>query len=184
MARYRGTDQNDAFKGTTGDDRMEGFGGNDYLYGGSGKDVLIGGDGNDWLEGGLGNDTLDGGNGNDIITGGAGRDVMTGGAANDIFVFNPGDVGATPARADTITDFGDGTDLIDLSAIDADVTRSGDQAFRFIGTSAFTGRAGELRYQTVDHVTWLAADVDGDKQADGYIALDGTHAVHPSDLVL
>lgn len=184
MARYRGTDQNDALKGTTGNDRMEGLGGNDYLYGGSGRDVLLGGDGNDWLDGGRGNDTLDGGNGNDILVGGAGRDVMTGGGANDIFVFNPGDTGATPETADRITDFGNGADLIDLSAIDADVTRSGDQAFRFIGTNAFTGRAGELRYQVVDHVTWLAADVDGDKIADGYIALDGVNRLHPSELVL
>ena len=44
--------------------------------------------------------------------GGAGNDALTGGAGNDTFVFRPQD------GVDTITDFGTGTNKIDLSAFD------------------------------------------------------------------
>lgn len=157
---------------------------NDYLSGNGGANLLAGSGGNDFLYGLGGDDRLSGGDANDIIAGGPGVDVMSGGNANDIFLFAPGDIGATPETADRITDFGTASDLIDLSALDADVTRGGDQAFAFLGTKAFTGDAGELRYQVVNGTTWLAADVDGDRQADGYIALDGIHAVQPGELVL
>lgn len=157
---------------------------NDSLTGNDAANWLSGGGGNDFLYGLGGNDQITGGDGNDIITGGRGADVMSGGNANDIFVFAAGDIGTTPETADRITDFGTASDLIDLSGIDADVTRGGDQAFTFLGTRAFTGDAGELRYQIVDGTTWLAADVNGDRVADGYIALDGVHAVQPGELIL
>lgn len=157
---------------------------NDYFSGNGADNFLSGGGGNDLLYGLDGDDRLLGGDANDIITGGRGADMMTGGAANDIFVFGAGDIGTTPETADRITDFTRGSDLIDLSALDADAGRGGDQAFAFIGTRAFTGDAGELRYQVIAGTTWLAADVDGDRQADGYIALDGSHALQASDLVL
>lgn len=157
---------------------------NDSLSGDAGANRLSGGGGNDFLFGRDGNDVLSGGDANDIITGGRGADVLSGGNANDIFVFADGDIGATPDAADRITDFGTASDLIDLSGVDADATRGGDQAFRFLGTRAFTGNAGELRYQVVGNTTWLAADVDGDGEADGYLALDGIHAVQPAELIL
>ena len=69
----------------------------------------MGGNGKDVLDGGGQNDTLDGGNGNDTLIGGAGNDALTGGAGADTFVYNQGN------GADTITDFGAGNDLIDLS---------------------------------------------------------------------
>ena len=65
------------------------------------QDTYTGTDGDDTLEGGAGDDTL---------TGGAGDDTLTGGEGRDIFVFGAGD------GDDTITDFTDRTDLIDLSA--------------------------------------------------------------------
>jgi len=46
---------------------------------------------------------------NDTIIGGAGNDILTGGFGDDMFVFNSG------GGADTITDFGEGNDVIDLS---------------------------------------------------------------------
>jgi Ca2+-binding RTX toxin-like protein len=155
---------------------------NDSLSGDAGANWLSGGGGNDFLYGRDGDDRITGGDGNDFIFGGRGADVLSGGAANDIFA--AGDIGTTPETADRITDFGYGADLIDLSGLDADVTKGGDQAFTFIGTRAFSGDAGELRYQVVGNTTWLAADVDGDKVADGYLALDGIHQVLPGDLIL
>jgi Ca2+-binding RTX toxin-like protein len=63
--------------------------------------MLIGFAGNDTLKGGGGRDTLDGGTGDDLLRGGAGPDV---------FLFAPG------CGADTIADFADGVDRMDLSA--------------------------------------------------------------------
>jgi serralysin len=52
-------------------------------------------------------------------------------------------------------------DWIDLSAIDANTAISGNQAFDFIGSDAFTA-AGQLRLSN----GILYADTNGDKAAD------------------
>ena len=57
-----------------------------------------------------GNDRLFGGQGNDRLDGGMGDDTLSGGPAGDVFVFAPGH------GADTITDFTDTVDQIDLTA--------------------------------------------------------------------
>ncbi len=80
---------------------------------GSGHDDTLTGDARDnRLSGGEGADTLSGGAGADILIGGAGSDVLTGGAGDDLFRFASGD------GADTIADFTDGEDRIDLEAYD------------------------------------------------------------------
>ena len=87
-----------------GDDRwdtIQGLDGNDSLYG------LVG---SDRLEGGAGADKLYGGDGDDVLIGGAGQDTLTGGAGADLFIIGLGD------GANTIADFQDGVDHIDLSA--------------------------------------------------------------------
>jgi Ca2+-binding RTX toxin-like protein len=101
------------------------------VAGGSGNDVLNfaaatatskvtidGGAGNDQITGGAANDTINGGAGNDIITGGAGADNLTGGEGNDVFVYAAvaQSFGTTSATIDKITDFGTGSDKIDVSA--------------------------------------------------------------------
>eukprot|EP01030_Chromulinospumella_sphaerica_P022528 gene22527-biopygen20082 len=88
----------------TGDDRW------DTVLGLDGNDTLNGLGGSDRLEGGLGADKLYGGDGDDVLIGGAGQDTLTGGAGADIFVIGLGD------GANTIADFQDGIDRIDLSA--------------------------------------------------------------------
>ena len=95
------------------------------------------------LRGDAGDDTLTGGAGNDRITGGGGEDTLTGGDGADIFVFaSTGE--RTEVASDEITDFQHSVDKIDLSAIDADTTQSGNQAFTFNPSGAFTHHAGEL----------------------------------------
>ena len=132
-------------------------------------------DGNDKLYGRAGDDSLDGGAGTDWLEGGAGRDVVAGGSGSDRFVFRPGDFGgADAASADRIIDFGDADgDRIHLSLIDADSTAAGDQAFSWLGDGAFTGVAGQLRYEQVDGNTYVSGDVNGDGIADFMIRLDG-----------
>ena len=91
------------------------------------------------------------------------------------FVYRP----RLPRSAgDLITDFSDG-DLIDLSAIDAKVKRGGIQQFTFIGSNAFNGRSGELRY--ADGV--LSGDVNGDGQADFQIAIGNSYALDADDII-
>jgi Ca2+-binding RTX toxin-like protein len=94
-----GTDGNDNLTGTSGNDIINSLEGDDVLTGLQGSDVLNGGDGNDILYGGKGSDTLNGGLGNDNLVGGAG---------NDVFVLGAG------LGVDTISDFGNGQDTIQL----------------------------------------------------------------------
>jgi serralysin len=152
-----GNEINNAVVGNAGANILSGGGGNDTLSGLLGDDMLIGGDGNDRLDGGLGIDTL---------IGASGADVLFGGAGNDKFIYTNITDSAVGAR-DSITDFTSGQDVIDLSAIDADTIQAGDQAFSFIGSAAFHGAAGELRFAA----GILTGDVNGDGVADFQIGV-------------
>jgi Ca2+-binding RTX toxin-like protein len=147
---------------------LAGLGGEDILRGAGGADVLRGGDGNDWLEGG------------------AARDRLEGGAGADNFVFADGDFGGlTGSGADQITDFSSAEhDRIRLGGVDANSTLDGDQAFAFVGTDAFHGVAGELRYEQISGNTYVQGDTDGDGVADFWIRLDGTHNLSTGDFGL
>lgn len=148
--------------------------GNDLMIGSSQSDSLAGNDGNDVLRGNGGTDTLSGGGGSDRLNGGAGADVLTGGAGRDTFIFSS----RSEASRDTVTDF-DRYDRIDLSGIDANEAKRGDQAFKFISEHAFTKHAGEL------HVSngVLSGDVDGDGKADFAITVKGV-ALTVDDFIL
>ena len=146
----------------------------DQLTGDGGANTLSGGAGNDRLIGLGGNDRLEGGDGDDVLTGGAGVDRLIGGAGKDVFAFDDGDSGAIKRLADTIVDFSraDG-DKIDLSAIDAVERTVRDEKFTAIGTGAFHGVAGELRFVTTGAVTFVEGDTDGDKVADFALTVNG-----------
>jgi Ca2+-binding RTX toxin-like protein len=103
----------DQMDGGAGADRLKGNDGNDSLAGGLGNDRLEGNQGDDFLRGQAGDDTILGGGGRDRINGGSGDDALTGGSAIDTFVFLqvPNGGGGT----NTITDFQDGLDLLDIS---------------------------------------------------------------------
>jgi len=94
--------------GTPGNDNLTGTSGNDIINGSEGDDVLTGLRGNDVLNGGDGNDILSGGKGFDTLNGGLGNDNLVGGAGNDVFVLGAG------LGVDTISDFGNGQDTIQL----------------------------------------------------------------------
>jgi Ca2+-binding RTX toxin-like protein len=141
------------------------------LIGSSYADRLHGDNGANSLTGGAGNDLLNGNGGNDWIYGGDGADQLYGGMGNDKFVFKALSQ-STGSSFDSIVDFLLGDDRIDVSAIDASTKSSGDQAFTFVGTAAFKGVAGELRYVKSASDTYIYADVNGDKKADLTIYLD------------
>ncbi|SKA39522.1 type I secretion C-terminal target domain (VC_A0849 subclass) [Enhydrobacter aerosaccus] len=112
-----------------------------------------------------------GNEGNNRITGGGGADTLTGGAGNDTFVFTAAS-DSTPAAADTITDFTQGSDSLDLSAIGQ---------FRWLGTAAFDHQANALHYASAGGITTLSADINGDGVADFAVNLTGTLPLTTAD---
>jgi Ca2+-binding RTX toxin-like protein len=188
-----GRDGADTVTGGAGDDRMRGDGGDDLVQGDEGDDLVRGGAGADTVYGGEGDDTLTGDaagdrlfgdDGDDVLTGGAGRDTLYGGADADSFVFRfatDSAVGST--LRDLIVGFETGLDLIDLRQMDASSLLTGNQAFTFIGTGAFTSVAGQLR---AIHGTSsvIQGDVNGDGVADFELQLNGIATVNVNDILL
>ncbi|MCC1494055.1 calcium-binding protein [Cognatishimia sp. F0-27] len=137
---------------------------NDTIIGNDGDNVLKGQRGDDFIEALGGDDTISAGGGNDTIWGGAGNDVVFGdNSASVTFIGGPGadryesrvvggadtfiyqsldDSGTNLLEADRIIRFSRSDDRIDVSAIDADPTTPGDQAFVIV--EAFTNTPGEL----------------------------------------
>jgi Ca2+-binding RTX toxin-like protein len=181
-----GTAQNTGGAGTdtlSGFENLMGSAFDDALTGTTGANVLTGLAGNDTLNGGAGADTLVGGAGNDTLVGGSGADILTGGLDADRFVFSAlGD--SAPGAPDSITDFTHGTDLIDLSAIDANTSLSGNQAFVFSGQNANVVPLSVTWFESGGN-TIIRADVNGNTTADFMITLTGTnHNLSASDFIL
>jgi hypothetical protein len=101
---------------------------------------------------------------------------MDGGSASDRFVFAAiSDSGPDGAQRDVIDNFESG-DLIDLAAIDANASVSGDQAFNFV--AVFTGTAGQLQWEQIGAGSFVvSADVDGDATADFSLQIYGVPGV-------
>lgn len=130
---------------------------------------------------------LDGGAGFDTLIGGGGKDILTGGTGNDVFVFQKVSDSFAGAQRDIITDFGAKSgdwDLIDVSGIDA-ITGGANDAFRWIGTSEFSGKGGELRFYFDDklNATVVEGDVDGGV-ADFQIELTGKYFLNANQFIL
>ena len=94
---------------------ITGTSGNDSLTGTAASETINGLAGNDTLRGGAGADTLLGGDGTDKLYGDDGADRLTGGAGIDTFHYTIAQVSSTRTSVDTITDFGNGADLIDFT---------------------------------------------------------------------
>ena len=163
-----------------GSDRQDTLIGNsaaNMLEGGNADDILSAFGGDDTLFGGNGEDNIVGGNGNDYISGDRHRDRLTGGDGEDIFAFlNILDSGPANTERDNITDFTQGQDLIDLTAL-------GDL---FFGGTAFSGAAGEIIYYHVagGTRTVVEIDTDGDSVADfGILLSNAAHTMTAADFL-
>jgi hypothetical protein len=130
------------------------------------------------VAGGDGTDSITGGSGNDIIEGRGRGDTLTGGGGNDIFLYRSVDHSNSIER-DGIQDFSFG-DLVDLSQIDANTNTAENEAFTFISNAAFSGTAGELRFENISlggPVWMVQGDVDGNGISDIEIVL----VINPPD---
>lgn len=184
----------DTFVGTKGNDSVFGGGDDDVLAGGNGDDELNGDGDNDLIDGGKGDDYINGGLLNDTMIGGTGRDTMEGISGNDVFVFRSiRDSDARLSRADQVWQFSNagvdpmnGADLLDLSQIDAIPSTAGDDALTFIGTEAFSGSGGEVRWSAIAGTGGLVVeiDIDGAGSPDMSIWLVQTAAILEADFLL
>ncbi|WP_404286112.1 hypothetical protein ACD578_14750 [Microvirga sp. RSM25] len=126
------------------------------------------------LTGNAGVNRLSGGAGNDRLTGGLGQDSLAGGAGRDVFVFDDRDTSASKSKADYILDFSRRqSDRIDLSAIDANTRKRGDQKFSFIGDEKSFSKAGEMRFEKTKSTTYIYLNTDNDRSAEAVIKIKG-----------
>ncbi|HEX2804092.1 MAG TPA: hypothetical protein VHN55_08960, partial [Sphingomicrobium sp.] len=124
--------------------------------------VLVGHDGTDIMIGSAGNDFFAN------ITGQvSGNDVYTGNGGADIYDYT---WAADSMNGDTITDF-DIDDVIDLRFNNLNPGGSPVLANHFIGAAAFSGTAGEYRYQIDGTVTVVQVDSDGDTIVDQVLTI-------------
>jgi len=198
----------DWLEGGEGDDYLSGGTGADELWGGNGTDTAsyyessaavsvnldthtaTGGDAAgdklheiENLSGSAHHDTLVGDENDNILNGKGGTDTLTGNDGADRFVFAPSESGLA-RLADRILDFSqaDG-DLIDVKAVGH---KFGVDSLTctFIGDDAFSGQAGELRFEQSGTTTWVSCDVDGDATADFQILCTGTINFTANDFLL
>ena len=164
----------------TGFEDAETGDGDDVIFGTSGANNLGSHSGHDVVFGLGGNDRIFTGNGNDKIVGGAGADVMAGGNEVDYYIYlSVADSGPTKATRDTLGNFIDNSDLIDLSRIDAN-TKNGaavNDPFVYINamgeeSAVFTKAAGQLRSYWTVAGQMIEGDVNGDGKADFSIFVD------------
>lgn len=146
-------------------------------------ETAVSGTGNDLANTLTGNalaNVLNGMGGADTLIGAEGADSLTGGSGADRFVFRLGDSGVDgdPGSRDVVMDFVHGEDRLDLRQIDANIATMADEAFSFIGTGAFSGASGQLRYEAFAGGVTVLADLDGDMVADfSFNLLDQTKLI-------
>jgi len=142
-------------------------------------------------KGGAGADRISGNSAANRIEGGGGTDWLDGGAGGDTFVFaSLADSHIYQRRSDgkkyapdLISDFKSGEDRIDVSGIDAVWGTPQNDAFELIGAAAFSGRAGELRWEVGAGIVHVFGDVDGDLNADLLILLR-TDSIAAGDFIV
>jgi hypothetical protein len=98
---------------------------------------------------------------------------MRGGVGADRFIYTATSDSTSAAR-DVIIDFVHDTDIIDLSAIDANTAWSDNQAFAFAGQTS-NAVANSITWFESNGNTIVQADVNGNTAADLVIVLNGTN---------
>lgn len=134
-----------------------------------------------------GDDILNGEAGADTLIGGLGRDTLDGGLGHDTFVFETAkDSASGYYDADWINNFSVlGSDKIDLSLIDGDVSVAGVQELVFIEDRAFSS-AGQIRFEANgSSATSILINLDADiNTIEMRINLDRAYSLTAQDFIL
>ncbi|MCB1517809.1 MAG: hypothetical protein KDJ19_09370 [Hyphomicrobiaceae bacterium] len=149
----------DEIRGGNQSDTLKGQGGIDTLLGQNGSDTLIGGMQGDTLRGGNQSDLLKGQEGNDLLFGERGDDVLIGGGGRDQFGF------ARHDGSDTLKDFQNGKDMIDLSA------------FGFASEAKALSHFFEIGNNHDSHIGFSAAGTEIDIQGINLSKLDASDII-------
>lgn len=196
----------DQLFGGAGADQLHGDTGADILVGGAGDDVFYIDHANDVIIEGVGGGydivhatvnytlaagiaiqelraegavNLTGNGSSNRLVAGTGVNSLTGGGGRDVFVFDFSS--STSSSRDTITDFTQGLDRIDLGGIDANSGLASDQAFLGLGSSAVANRLWWLASGS-DLILW--GDVDGNATADFELLLKNLANLTTADIIL
>jgi len=163
--------------------------GNDHgedISGTFGNDTIVGTTASERIFGLVGKDDIFGGDGDDIIYGGSGSDFMWGEAGADTFAFDFARESIYRTnKFDVIMDFnGAEGDMIDLSSIDANTVRFGNQSFVFAGNGDGRAARGQIDYLYSNGDTHLFGYTDRDRNPDFYLRLDGIVEIDESNFIL
>ena len=160
-----GSAKADVLVGNHFGDQFQGLAGADQIFGRMGADTLIGG---------LGNDSLFGGNAADRLSGGDGADQFVFGHTGESRLSDP----------DRITDFTQGSDLINLVKINQNEIALGLPTLTFIQDLPFSATAPELRFAAAGSDTRVEIDKDGDGGEDFAVILTGNFTLTAADFAL
>jgi Ca2+-binding RTX toxin-like protein len=209
VENLRGSEFDDILRGDSNNNTLNGGGGADVIEGGGRTDTLIGGDGVDTASyesatagvtvslaiassqntGGAGRDTLSGFESltgsefDDVLSGNSDANTITGGGGADRFVY-AATSDSNPGTPDVIMDFVHGTDVIDLSGIDANSSLKKNQAF-LIAAEDTGVVANSVTWHEDGENTIVWADATGDATAEFELVLTGTNlGLAASDFIL
>ncbi len=128
--------------------------------------------------------TIVGSTGSDTLNGGAGQDRLFGGVddATDVFVFSSAEDCGVLTTRDIVADFTVGVDLIDLTAIDANINLAGQQALSF--SAGGVAAAYSVWATEIGTTTLLRMDINGDGVRDYEICVTQVTGMTASDLLL
>ena len=131
------------------------------IEGNAASNLLSGEAGNDTLSGAGGKDILLGGAGNDRLNGGADFDILVGGGGSDVFDFDSASFDDDELSIDFVSDYSRG-DLFDFSALDANSTLDGDQAFSLVShlTASGVGQIMVSSYSSIFSAIGALGGVD------------------------
>lgn len=135
--------------------------------------------------GGRGDDFIAGDDGNNRLMGGTGLDTLTGGGGADTFLFGEESSTNDVEDFDRVRDFSSAQgDRLDLTAIAARSANATPGALALLGQDAFTGAGGELRYAFGGGDTQVSIDLNGDRETDQTIVLNGRINLAETDFIL
>lgn len=169
--------------GGAGTDRIHDISGIENLTGTLFPDNLTGSAVSNIIHGSDSNDLISGLSGADVLYGDAGLDAIDCGSDGDVdrvAYVQPPDSPVGPNR-DQVSNFNAGNDVVDLTAMDANVNVGGDEAFVFNDT---TPQANSVWYVVSGTDIIVQGDVNGDAAPDFEVLVKGVASLAAGNFAL